>query len=139
MKKTNENGITLIALVVTIVVLLILAGVTITYVLADGGIFNSATQARDEAAMAMIRDYAGNLQGKADIEYYVNGKELDFTSNNDILTSLFPSTGGWTVTKGTVKTTNGVVGGNFEVTYKDKTYTVNYTDGVPEVTIKAGE
>ena len=38
----NERGITLIALVVTIVVLLILAGVTITYALGDNGIFGTA-------------------------------------------------------------------------------------------------
>ena len=36
--KTNKSGITLIALVVTVVVLLILAGVTITTVLGDDGI-----------------------------------------------------------------------------------------------------
>lgn len=36
MKKTKEKGITLIALVVTIVVLLILAGITIQLVLTDG-------------------------------------------------------------------------------------------------------
>ena len=38
----NQKGITLIALVVTIVVLLILAGITITYVMSEGGIFNTA-------------------------------------------------------------------------------------------------
>ena len=62
MKKTNENGITLIALVVTIVVLLILAGITITYVMADGGIFDSAKQAASATITSQIGDYASQLQ-----------------------------------------------------------------------------
>ena len=41
----NERGITLVALVVTIVVLLILAGVTITYALGNGGLFSNAQKA----------------------------------------------------------------------------------------------
>ncbi len=63
MKKTNENGITLIALVVTIVVLLILAGITITYVLADGGVFKTARDAADAQVAGQIQDYASNIQG----------------------------------------------------------------------------
>ena len=63
MKKTNgENGITLIALVVTIVVLLILAGITITYVMADGGIFDSAKQAAQATITSQIADYASQIQ-----------------------------------------------------------------------------
>lgn len=42
----NQKGITLIALVVTIVVLLILAGITITLVLSDDGIFGKAQEAQ---------------------------------------------------------------------------------------------
>ena len=48
MKKQNlknERGITLIALVITIIVLLILAGVTINLTLGDNGIFKVAEQA----------------------------------------------------------------------------------------------
>ena len=43
---TNSKGITLIALVVTIVVLLILAGITISAILSDGGIFSTAKRAQ---------------------------------------------------------------------------------------------
>ena len=46
--KKNERGITLIALVVTIIVLLILAGITITVVLGEGGIINTALKAKNE-------------------------------------------------------------------------------------------
>ena len=44
-KQIRQTGITLIALVVTIVVLLILAGVTINAVLGDNGIFKTAREA----------------------------------------------------------------------------------------------
>lgn len=43
----NDGGITLVALVVTIVVLLILAGITLTYVLGDNGIIKLAQQAKE--------------------------------------------------------------------------------------------
>ncbi len=43
----QQKGITLIALVITIVVLIILAGVAISLTLTDNGIFNRAKQARD--------------------------------------------------------------------------------------------
>ncbi len=62
MKKTNENGITLIALVVTIVVLLILAGITITYVMSGDGVFKNAQDAATKTIEGQIQDYAGQLQ-----------------------------------------------------------------------------
>lgn len=41
----NQKGITLIALVITIIVLLILAGVTIAMLTGENGILNKATTA----------------------------------------------------------------------------------------------
>ncbi len=41
-RNRKEQGITLIALVVTIVVLLILAGITINMLFSNGGIFKTA-------------------------------------------------------------------------------------------------
>ena len=46
MEKRNQRGITLIALVITIVVLLILAGITINLVFNEGGILTRANQAK---------------------------------------------------------------------------------------------
>ena len=46
----NEIGITLIALVVTIVVLLILAGVSLSLVLGENGLINKAKEGRDKYA-----------------------------------------------------------------------------------------
>ncbi len=52
MKIKKQNGITLIALVVTIVVLLILAGVTITMVLGEDGIIAQAKLAAEKTKQA---------------------------------------------------------------------------------------
>ena len=47
LKKNRQKGITLIALVVTIVVLSILATVSVNAVLGNNGIINRAQKARD--------------------------------------------------------------------------------------------
>ena len=48
----NQRGITLIALVITIIVLLILAGVSIAMLTGENGILNKATSARSETNKA---------------------------------------------------------------------------------------
>ena len=55
-KNKQERGITLIALVVTIVVLLILAGVSISLVLNNNGVISKAKEARDKYAEAQTND-----------------------------------------------------------------------------------
>lgn len=50
----NQKGITLIALVITIIVLLILAGVSIAMLTGQNGILNQATNAKDETAEAEV-------------------------------------------------------------------------------------
>ena len=44
----KNNGITLIALVITIVILLILAGITIASLTGDNGLFSRAQQAKNK-------------------------------------------------------------------------------------------
>ena len=56
LKIKQEKGITLIALVVTIVVLLILAGVSISLVLNNNGVISKAKDARDKYAEAQTND-----------------------------------------------------------------------------------
>ena len=56
LKIKQEKGITLIALVVTIVVLLILAGVSISLVINNNGVISKAKDARDKYAEAQTND-----------------------------------------------------------------------------------
>ena len=74
--KARNKGITLIALVVTIVVLLILAGITITAVLSDGGIFNTAKRAQTVQEEATIKEKAQILLADAQLQKLVNDKTL---------------------------------------------------------------
>ena len=48
----NEKGITLVALVITIIVLLILAGVTLAMVMGDSGIFGKANSAKEKTQLS---------------------------------------------------------------------------------------
>lgn len=53
---TNNKGITLIALVITIIVLLILAGVSIAMLTGDNGILTQANKAKDDTAKAEVAE-----------------------------------------------------------------------------------
>lgn len=139
MKKTNESGITLIALVVTIVVLLILAGVTIAYVLGDDSIFTTANKAATDTKDAVILEYVGNAQASVLLKYY-NGDTLKTPVEE--LQANFPSATDYAVADtGTGETAakieKGKISGTFTVTTKTTVYTVKLTNGVAEVTNKA--
>ena len=55
-QKLKERGITLIALVVTIIILLILAGVTLNIALSDNGLFGKAKKAAEEYEQAQSEE-----------------------------------------------------------------------------------
>ena len=71
MKK--NKGITLVALVVTIVVLLILAGVSINLVLGDNGIIAKAKEAQRKSAEASQNDLIGMNELAQQLEEKING------------------------------------------------------------------
>ena len=50
--KFQERGITLLALVITIIVLLILAGVTLNGIFGESGIINNAEKAKENTEIA---------------------------------------------------------------------------------------
>ena len=72
MQKLQEKGITLIALVVTIVILLILAGVTLNIALSDNGLFNKAKKA--------VEDYKAASESEA-ISIYMISSQLEGKEN----------------------------------------------------------
>lgn len=155
MKKTNgQEGITLIALVVTIVVLLILAGVTIVYVMSDGGIFGTAQQAAEDTKVGAILDYVGNAQSQVMMGYYtpltvgegataivVNQDDGDASAAVKVLNANFP-TGLYEAAEKTGTTGAGYAKGKFAGTYTitnkkatSETYTLTFdASGVPTCT-----
>ena len=52
----NEKGVTLVALVVTIIVLIILAGISINLVLGDNGIITIAKKAKENTELARVKE-----------------------------------------------------------------------------------
>ena len=86
----NQKGITLVALVITIVVLLILAGVTISMVLGPNGVLSNANKAKQNSAKSTAQDalstalssittdiYAGNhVEGTDASEKYSEAKDI---------------------------------------------------------------
>ena len=74
----KQKGITLVALVVTIVVLLILAGVSINLVLGDNGIVKKAQEAKTKPEEASKNDLTSMDELTKELEEAING-----TGNND--------------------------------------------------------
>ena len=75
-KLKNEKGITLVALVITIIVLLILAGVTLSMVMGESGIFGKANSAKEKnqlsnaeetIRLAVLENKVKNVSGDASL------------------------------------------------------------------------
>ena len=81
----KESGITLIALVVTIVVLLILAGVSINALFGNGGIIEKAKDAQNRANNAQESD----LNTLSDLDKLINN-QVNGTGGEDGTTSTTP-------------------------------------------------
>ena len=101
----KERGITLIALVVTVIVLIILAGVSISLVLGENGIVNKAKKAKENTELT---------------------KTEEETMLNDLVKQIEEGTsGGTTNPPETIKTVEEVKGGN----YFDKATTIKDSNG----------
>ena len=83
-KDITDKGITLIALVVTIVVLLILASVSITVVFGDNGLIEMAREAGRKTNEAVEKEQGDIANLTNDIKDYVNG-----TSRGKTLVQMF--------------------------------------------------
>ena len=90
----NNKGITLVALVVTIVVLLILAGVSIAMLSGPNGILTQATTAKTDSASAEAAERI-NLELQALKAKVLGGKAL---TSNDATTMQTNLGTGYTVT-----------------------------------------
>lgn len=78
MKRIRKNrGITLISLVVTIIVLLILAGITINMLFGENGLLNRATEATEEYSKSEAREKVELLLSEYTIEK-ATGENTDF-------------------------------------------------------------
>ena len=164
-EKTQERGITLIALVVTIVILLILAGVTLNIALSDNGLFNKAKKAAEDYKQAqseeeetirqistqMYSEYVGATVTGYDLTEIDNKCQIDNTINNDSGPVVFSrdEQTNWRIwdfdgnilriitdsTQGTLKL-NGELGYNNGVYALDSICNQLYSNGKKEVTAR---
>ena len=81
-KTRNERGITLIALVITIIVLLILAGISISMLTGQNGILNRAHEAKEKTELAQIEENISLKEVELEILYN------DLPKNDDTDTTL---------------------------------------------------
>ena len=135
-KAKGQGGITLVALVVTIVVLLILAGITIALVFAQNGVVGKAQEAARESNKGTIAD---NIQG------YIISRQMDAIQTNadqDITTDLKSALTAAGITnsgKGTVTVkadTSVKVTGTITFTLGGQSYNFTaYTNGYPTLTL----
>lgn len=79
-KKNSTKGITLIALVITIIVLLILAGVSIAMLTGDNGILTQAIEAKEETEEAEKKE----LKSLAQLEANTHIDNYEYTTGDNI-------------------------------------------------------
>lgn len=80
----EQKGITLVALVITIIVLLILAGVTIAALSGPNGILSNAVKSNEETAKSQAKEAVSMAVSEVLTDYYVNqttatGAEADLS------------------------------------------------------------
>ena len=95
----NNKGITLIALVITIIVLLILAGVSIAMLTGDNGILTQATNAKNNTKAAEVADK---------INMALNDELANLLANNQL-------SGGASATATTIANANGISETEFSI------------------------
>ena len=83
--KNNQKGITLVALVITIIVLLILAGVTIAALSGDNGILKRGSESKVSTNIANVKDVFNTVAAEGITEYY-NSKYV--TGDNTLTDSI---------------------------------------------------
>ena len=106
-KKNTEKGITLLVLVITIIILLILAGITISAITGDNGIIKNAGQAKEETEIANEKE----IVEKATVQAMGNNKYGNI-EEDELQKQLDRETG-----EGKTETTD--IGEEFEVVFNE--------------------
>ena len=144
--KTNK-GITLVALVITIIVLLILAGVSISLVVGDNGVLTQASTASEKTAVSQAKEAVeqtiAGMQGKFSTEDWPNNTTHGFVTNYLDQTKFDTAFGSDNINKygvavsGVKKVTVAAVSGS--TTKKTITINVNGVNYVATVTEAANK
>ena len=120
--KKNQNGVTLIALVITIIVLLILAGVSIAMLSGENGILTNATKSAAASAIADAKSAIATKIANLTTEYY-NTYYVTGAGNSGNLAANLQTQGNTIAIEATAASNNSV-----DVVYNttDKTFKITY-------------
>lgn len=133
----NQKGITLVALVITIVVLLILAGVTISMVMGDNGVLKNSQKAKFESALGTAKESLSTGLSSYSTDIYAGEKaEKDFQSvtADSLKTELTAQMVGYDI----ISITGGE-GSDFTVKVDDKDYGYTAKISSTSLTLKTFE
>ena len=81
----NQKGVTLVALVVTIIVLIILAGISINLLLGDNGLITKAKEAKKQQKIAEIKEKISLELSAAETDAIIRNENLEEEQLNDIV------------------------------------------------------
>ena len=110
MKNKKERGITLIALVVTIIVLIILAGVSINLIFGTNGIINKAKLSKTLTEQASLNEQIALGEIDKELEKYLEGLPENTKDNPQVAGTEVKIPDGWcTTTPAYVSTEDGNV------------------------------
>lgn len=128
----NQKGVTLIALVVTIIVLIIIAGIAIATLLGDNGVITRSKQAKQDQIKGEVRDQitlavasakmlAEQESAKTSTGFLAESDLLDASSKikADLVAEL-PATKGYTVGTPSANSTAGTT--DVVITYQTKAW-----------------
>ncbi len=96
----KSKGITLIALVITIIILLILAGITIVAITGENGLINRANEAKSKTIKEQIKEDTILLIEELKTDYYVSENDINIPFNQYVENKVKENAEG-------LKTTNG--------------------------------
>ena len=133
--RNKQNGITLIALIITIIVMLILVGVTVSVSL-NGGLFTKAKQAGEDYETEVVRE-AGILNEPIEIDGKKYASYQDYLNNSPMVDIELPE--GWrvTTTPATWTKADGTINDKV-IAITDGTYIVPLPDEY-QVSLEEGE
>lgn len=129
----NQKGITLIALVITIIVLLILAGVSIAMLTGDNGILTQSQKASAETKISQAKELAVTDVAAAYAEFLENKYTNDAAYTGTFGATVTSSdTSKYTVSSSTITIVpkkadgtevTGTIGSNGKITWSDESGT----------------
>ncbi len=130
----NNKGITLIALVITIIVLLILAGVSIAMLTGDNGILTKATEAGSATDLSEVLERI-NMELNAQLTNAMAGQTFD--TEDEIENNLGTLPNGYTATVAVSGTTSYSTSENVTITITRNPDGVTLTQNIGKVAYDA--